>query len=228
MLKFCWQAMVRSTVGPVKPANKPTLLTIYKVRAPTIPCFIKCSPHHTTLWSQCPTILYNCPTATAQVTAIPVVQATISHLTEEALHIHHGIRKSFLDFLKILYSTDYVAFSIKLCTYFPAALDTYQLADPPANQHNLPFFFSKNNIYSCKEDGRSRTTTFFANWWDHPDWLSSCNDVGLLKWTALMAFFSRTLDGLAFFKEDGQLRHYFCKQSWWDSLLQKGRSGRGL
>ena len=189
MLKFCWQAMVRSTVGPVKPANKPTLLTIYKVGAPTVPCFIKCSPHHTTLWSQCPAILYNFPTATAQVRAIPVVQAAISHLPEEALHIHHCIyRKSFLNFLKILNSTDFVAFSIKWCTFFLSS-SWHLPAGWPSSQPTQPtIFFSQNNIYNYKDDSQSRTITFFAKCRDHPDWLSSCNEVGLLKWTALMAF----------------------------------------
>ena len=209
MLKFCWQAMVRSTVGPVKPANKPTLLTIYKVGAPTVPCFIKCSPHHTTLWSQCPTILYNCPTATAQVTVIPVVQAAISHLPEEALHIHHCIRKSFLNFLKILNSTDFVAFSIKWYTFFLAALNTYQLADPPANQQNLSFFFSQNNTYNyikrtvspegrlsfCKLSGSSRLAVRLQRCW------------------------SPEMDGIS---------DIFCKHSRWAGLIQGGWSVKAI
>ena len=200
MLKFCWQAMVRSTVGPVKPANKPTLLTIYKVGAPTVPCFIKCSPHHTTLWSQCPTILYNCPTATAQVTVIPVVQAAISHLPEEALHIHHCIRKSFLNFLKILNSTDFVAFSIKWCTFFLSS-SWHLPAGWPSSQPTQPtiFFLSKqylqlqrwqsvqNNNFFCKMSGSSGLAVLLQRGWSP-------------EMDGPYGFFASIPDGLALFK----------------------------
>ena len=202
MLKFCWQAMVRSTVGPVKPANKPTLLTIYKVGAPTVPCFIKCSPHHTTLWSQCPAILYNFPTATAQVRAIPVVQAAISHLPEEALHIHHCIRKSFLNFLKILNSTDFVAFSIKWCTFFLSS-SWHLPAGWPSSQPTQPtIFFSQNNIYVQLQRWQSvQNNNFFCK-------MSGSFGLAVLLqrgWSPEMggpfAFFASFLDELALFKE---------------------------
>ena len=208
MLKFCWQAMVRSTVGPVKPANKPTLLTIYKVGAPTVPCFIKCSPHHTTLWSQCPTILYNCPTATAQVTVIPVVQAAISHLPEEALHIHHCIyRKSFLNFLKILNSTDFVAFSIKWCTFFLSS-SWHLPAGWPSSQPTQPTIFFSQNISTIAKMTVSPEQQLFLQ------------NVGIIRIGYPLA--TRLVSW------NGRPLWLFCKHSRWAGLIQGGWSVKAI